>query len=429
MKSILSDDSIDKVEGHIENVITFANLRSQRISSQELLKWSIVIDIIEEYAQYLITNDKQFDEIHFSNCSSLWFGSHCQYTFGLQDSIQSFGDFVVSSMNTRKNFQRKLKINSCYPFLSECNRGPVPMCLDWREICDGKIDCIGENSGIDERYCEQMEMTDCNENEFRCWNGAQCIPFEFYRDHRLSQDCLDGSDEIEDRILSNYDESSSDVPNCLSTITFQCEEKNCPQKLSFSCGDGQCVRFTPYVGLFDETPCQCIQRYSFYLQIIDQFYRRNLSNDCYQLLICKIDLYYYNYIGMSSECQSTNEKCSMKYLKIPLHSVVHYIQLVFITEKLLDSNSNDFIWTDCICVDPKQCLDLSNKRKKFEMDNLNCYPIEEMIPFEVTNSFYLNLIFENDVIDRCLLIANQILHRYSFVIYQIDTFRNIVYLL
>lgn len=46
---------------------------------------------------------------------------------------------------------------------------------------------------------------------------------------------------------------------------------------------------------------------------------------------------------MSSECQSTNEKCSMKYLKIPLHPVVHYIQLVFITEKLLDSNSIDFI--------------------------------------------------------------------------------------
>jgi hypothetical protein len=31
------------------------------------------------------------------------------------------------------------------------------MCLDWREICDGKIDCIGDNSGIDEKYCEEMD--------------------------------------------------------------------------------------------------------------------------------------------------------------------------------------------------------------------------------------------------------------------------------
>jgi hypothetical protein len=48
------------------------------------------------------------------------------------------------------------------------------MCLDWREICDGKIDCIGDNSGIDEKYSEEMEMTECNENEYRCYNGAQC---------------------------------------------------------------------------------------------------------------------------------------------------------------------------------------------------------------------------------------------------------------
>ena len=30
---------------------------------------------------------------------------------------------------------------TCYIHL-ECNRGPSPSCLDWTEICDGKVDCI-----------------------------------------------------------------------------------------------------------------------------------------------------------------------------------------------------------------------------------------------------------------------------------------------
>ena len=47
-----------------------------------------------------------------------------------------------------------------------------PSCLDWSEICDGKIDCIGGN--VDEEYCWQLEIHQCNENEYQCSNG-QCI--------------------------------------------------------------------------------------------------------------------------------------------------------------------------------------------------------------------------------------------------------------
>ncbi len=41
---------------------------------------------------------------------------------------------------------------TCYRFLNGCNHG---LCLDWCEICDGKIDCL---NGEDEEWCNQLEV-------------------------------------------------------------------------------------------------------------------------------------------------------------------------------------------------------------------------------------------------------------------------------
>ncbi|CAF4144940.1 unnamed protein product, partial [Adineta steineri] len=152
----LSTDPINKIQGYIENTYTFKNLSLQGITSENLLQWSILIDIIELYSIYLIKKDTKFDEFVFNNCSSLWFGSNCQYTFNLSMPIESYGDFVNYSFNAREQYERKILIHTCYPHLSGCYRGPEPMCLDWREICDGKIDCIGDNFGIDEEYCNEL---------------------------------------------------------------------------------------------------------------------------------------------------------------------------------------------------------------------------------------------------------------------------------
>jgi len=200
-----SNDSPILIEGNIETATTFKSLRSQQISSKQLFEWSISIDIIEQYTMYLSTNDSKFDEIIFYNCSSSWFGSHCQYTFGSNILIKSFGEFLLSSFNNRKKYLGKIIINTCYPHLSECYRGPEPMCLDWREICDGKIDCIGNNYGLDEQYCEELEINECKQDEYRCHNGAQCIPLDFYRDDLMSKDCLDGTDEDEDDMFIFYE--------------------------------------------------------------------------------------------------------------------------------------------------------------------------------------------------------------------------------
>jgi hypothetical protein len=45
----------------------------------------------------------------------------------------------------------------CYRFLSGCNNELWPMCLNWCEICDGKIDCL---NGKDEEWCDQLEMNE-----------------------------------------------------------------------------------------------------------------------------------------------------------------------------------------------------------------------------------------------------------------------------
>ena len=67
------------------------------------------------------------------------------------------------------------------------------VCLDWREICDGKIDCI--NTGHDEEECWQLEINECdNKTEFRCQIGL-CIRLILINDDEFSPDCLGQSDE------------------------------------------------------------------------------------------------------------------------------------------------------------------------------------------------------------------------------------------
>jgi hypothetical protein len=82
------------------------------------------------------------------------------------------------------------QVLTCYIHL-ECNRGSKSVCLDWTEICDGYIDCL--NDRIDEKYCWQLEINQCKEDEYRCLNG-QCISKKFYLDTHFISECLDRSD-------------------------------------------------------------------------------------------------------------------------------------------------------------------------------------------------------------------------------------------
>ncbi|CAF4444442.1 unnamed protein product, partial [Adineta steineri] len=125
-----------------------------------------------------------------------------------------------------------ISTRTCYGLLTTCNRGLWPLCLDWREICDGKFDCI---NGEDEYMCDQLETTECNSNEYRCHYGGQCISLVFLKDGRVSIDCLDGSDEaVEPRFQTSRINSY-----CSFISKFRCEEQIGRYPGSFQCGDGE----------------------------------------------------------------------------------------------------------------------------------------------------------------------------------------------
>ncbi|CAF1634364.1 unnamed protein product, partial [Adineta ricciae] len=124
------------------------------------------------------------------------------------------------------NFQ----VGSCYPLLSTCIRGPPPICLDWREICNGVYDCI---DGEDEEFCYLLEQNQCSNDEFRCHRSKEGISRTFVDAQENSFDFLTTTDEIEE----GEEPVSGDF--CISFPTFECEEVSQGLREYFSCGDGQ----------------------------------------------------------------------------------------------------------------------------------------------------------------------------------------------
>jgi hypothetical protein len=220
------DEQQNQINENIIKIISFKELKEQNITSEQLLQWFAPIDIAEKYQMNL--NDSDL----FSNCSLPWFGSQCQYKFDYDQSL-SFGDIVETTFNDQKDIiLRNYTGGTCYQFLSNCNRGSWPLCLDWREICDGKFDCL---NGEDEEWCDQLEVNECNKDEYRCHYGGQCIPLSFLKDNRLSVDCLDGSDEQD--ILMPYRSLVNTF--CLYVSTFRCQERIGRYPWTFQCGDGR----------------------------------------------------------------------------------------------------------------------------------------------------------------------------------------------
>jgi hypothetical protein len=74
-------------------------------------------------------------------CSSPWFGSKCQYEFTFDLSL-SFSAIVQMPLHNQMKIIPNVTNGLCYRCLTDCNRRVWPLCLDWREVCDGKSDCI-----------------------------------------------------------------------------------------------------------------------------------------------------------------------------------------------------------------------------------------------------------------------------------------------
>ena len=187
----------------IDPIYSFNELKEKNITAEHLYQWSATIDLIEQYQFYLNDPQSLLENETFYNCTLPYFGSECQYIFK---------DLNYSKSSLVKMIEEYYYMNlyepmlfTCYEHL-KCNRGFNPACLDWTEICDGKIDCFDE--GLDEEDCWQLEIVDrCDINQYQCHNG-QCIPNMFKDEHEFSFDCIDQSDEslVNRRIIRSGDQ-------------------------------------------------------------------------------------------------------------------------------------------------------------------------------------------------------------------------------
>ena len=249
-----SDEWTDDEEKHTDfATITFKQLQMMHVTAEYLLAWSIPMDLVEHYAAHLQNDVPIPDGPSFVfNCTTRWFGPRCQYTF---DSGAPFSAIIKSAFQNRSVSQEDLVhlSTTCYVHLSCKHDGSDFTCLDWREVCDGKVDCI--DGGNDEKHCFELEINECDENEYRCQNGL-CVAHEFFRDDDASPECLDRTDEED---LRHYE-------LCVSDPSFRCEEHTCKisenSKADFACGDGQCLHSTSLCVNRRNTPILNVDSYA-----------------------------------------------------------------------------------------------------------------------------------------------------------------------
>ena len=145
-------------EKNIHSQWTFDELSRKNVTGEQLYYWSAPLDMIKRYQLYLDRSSTSLGREIFYNCTAQRFGPLCQYylLFNYQENF-SLVDYI-------RDFQLVFRFESttsftCYIHL-QCQRGGSSVCLDWSEICDGKIDYFSD--GVDEKDCWQLEANQCH---------------------------------------------------------------------------------------------------------------------------------------------------------------------------------------------------------------------------------------------------------------------------
>ncbi|CAF4070713.1 unnamed protein product [Adineta steineri] len=335
-----------------DDYLTFDELYRLNVTSHEILMWSSSIDLAEQYEYYLdqptqsnLSNEK------FFNCTQPWFGSRCQYSFKFNED-----KLVQNSFET--GITGDIFNGTCY-ILLECNRGGPSMCLDWREICDGRIDCL--NGGVDEIQCFNLEINECNENEYRCHNGL-CIPKIFLEMDSHEAQCLDRSDYFADLICERF---------YFNLNLFECQEFICrPDEGKFSCGDGQCAE--------DFHECKNNRHLALAQSLSVQ---GNLSYECWISMVCltktmdKIENISCDEFIQSSKIIEQLKSCKFP-LQFPVIPVLYgHVKFLYNPKELDNINVTLSLKPDYICYDEQLCDFLT---PTFRHDTLTCRSGDQM---------------------------------------------------
>ncbi|CAF1238873.1 unnamed protein product [Adineta ricciae] len=351
-----SNDASDTSVHPLARRLSFTEISLLGINSQQVVSWSIPMITAERYQAYLNASKTESSDEYFYNCTQPWFGIRCQYSFGSQFIGMSFNEIVEVIFTEKQPFSESsntlMPISmTCY-VLIECHRDGLKWCLDWREICNGVLDCFDE--GIDEEGCFVLEMNACADDEYRCHNGM-CIAEDLWNDGEGEAYCADRSDEMP---------GVSYMKMCYQDASFRCEEHSCrADDGSFSCGDGECVRRYEY--------CYSGRHR---LLIESMLKQGDLADECWMAMTCltrivqEINGTSCNHWLMTDYVNMSLTKCPW-FFQFPAVAVYSNHVRFFYEDVHSRNDSNMYFLPDYICYDAILC-----KCGSFEKvhDNLTC---------------------------------------------------------
>jgi hypothetical protein len=127
--------SLNSTCHHDGALVSFSQLKSQNVSAIDVLKFSSNTERGDKYAAYLSSATDNDDFL--CNCPRTnTFGQFCEYQFYY--NALSFDEAITKQFDFRQSHVNANQFHSnrpCYTTL-ECDSGL--MCLDWRNVCDGK---------------------------------------------------------------------------------------------------------------------------------------------------------------------------------------------------------------------------------------------------------------------------------------------------
>ena len=299
---VIERSSIDQSSCHSSNALSwsFGQLSKDSVKSADLALWDAPINVIDEYEYYLLTKSEKLSRSRFCNCTDRkTFGVQCQYTFDLR--YESFETLLSSHFTHLPPISADEAVLmedadvTCYKRDVSCMGG----CLDWRQICNGIIDCI---HGEDEASCDLLEFNECRVDEYRCRSG-HCIPITFAFDNTL--DCIDGSDEAVD-----FSENLR-LAKCYRQIPHMfCDDYNVAWMM-FPCGDGDIVE-NPQLSCENQR----------YIRTLKHWYSADATL-CWQYITCAqgFDFLFPSLINCKELC-GKNDDCWSMILRMCPNSTV-----------------------------------------------------------------------------------------------------------